>query len=157
MRPSLSRRSLLFALAAVVANASFAATAPRDERRIVMETTQDACTAFRVGDLATLERLLAPDFTLVSSTSQVQSRAETLAEVRSGDTQYTEFRNHDMTAHVYRDAATVQGITSLAGTSGGQAFAADVRFTDTLIRERGRWRIVVSHVTRIPPPAAAKP
>jgi ketosteroid isomerase-like protein len=141
----------------LLAFATCASAASRDERDVVMQVTQDACTAFRTGDLAAMERLLAADFTLVSSTSRVQSRAETIAEIKAGDTQYAEFRNHDMTAHVYRDAAIVQGITSLAGTSGGQTFAVDVRFTDTLIREHGRWRIVVSHVTRIPPPANAKP
>ena len=66
-------RPFVFVLAALLSHASVAAP-PRDERQVVMDVTQDACTAFRVGDIATLERLLAPDFTLVSSTSQVQSR-----------------------------------------------------------------------------------
>lgn len=57
-----------------------------------------------------------------------------------------------MTARVYGDTAVVQGITSLKGRSGGKPFAVDVRFTDTLVRVNGQWRIVVSHVTRIPTP-----
>ena len=80
---------------------------------------------------------------------QVQSREEVLAEVRSRDPQYEVFRNHSMTAQVYGNAAIVQGITSLKGTSGGKSFEADVRFTDTLIKGNGQWRLVVSHVTRI--------
>jgi ketosteroid isomerase-like protein len=55
-----------------------------------------------------------------------------------------------MTARVYGDAAVVQGITSLKGLSGGKPFALDVRFTDTLIRADGAWKIAVSHVTLIP-------
>lgn len=131
---------------AIVASVAFA----DDDAQRAMDVTQEACDAWRRGDLDGLERTLAPRFTLVGSSARVQTRDEVFAEVRAGDTTYTEFRNHGMVAHVYGDAATVQGVTSLAGTSGGQRFAVDVRFTDTLIRRDGGWRIVVSHATRIP-------
>lgn len=150
-----ARASLCLAatVAVFVASAGLAAGAAdtHDVARTVMDVTQAACEAFRTDDVATLDRLLAPDFTLVGSGAAVQSRDAVLAEVRAGDTKYAVFRNHDMTAHVYDHAATVQGITSLEGTSGGRKFAADVRFTDTLIETGGQWRIVVSHATRIPP------
>lgn len=119
----------------------------------VMAVTQAACDAFRHADADALQRLLAPEFTLVGPAGDVQPRAQAFAEVAARDPRYDVFENHDMTAHVYRDAATVQGITTLKGTSHGQPFALDVRFTDTLIRVDGAWKIVVSHVTRIPPPA----
>lgn len=118
----------------------------------VMAVTQEACDAAREGDIDALRRRLAPEFTLVSSNAAVQSRDEFLAEIEAGDPEYDVFRNHDMTAHVYDDAAIVQGITSLAGRAGGEPFELDVRFTDTLIRVDGQWKLVVSHVTRIPTP-----
>jgi ketosteroid isomerase-like protein len=77
----------------------------------------------------------------------VHSREEVLAEVRNRDPVYSVFRNHSMTARVFREAAIVQGITTVKGRSGGHAFDVSVRFTDTLIREKGKWRLVVSHVT----------
>ena len=117
----------------------------------VKAVTQRACDAFLRADAAAAEELLAPDFTLVGTDGSVQPRAQAFAEIAAKDPKYEVFRNHDMVAHVYGDAATVQGITSLKGTSGGNAFALDVRFTDTLIRVNGKWKIVVSHVTRIPP------
>lgn len=115
-----------------------------------MAATQAACDAFRLRDIPALERLLAPEFTLVSTNAEVQSRAQAIQEVRAGDPQYERFENHSMSARVYGGTAVVQGITSLKGRSGGKAFALDVRFTDTLVRVKGRWTIVVSHVTRIP-------
>jgi ketosteroid isomerase-like protein len=134
------------ALACIAHPAAFAATPP--ERR-AMDFTQAVCDAFKNADVAALEKFLAPEFTLVGSDASVQSREQTLAEVRSGEPRYTRFENHDVTAHVYGDAAVVQGVTSLEGTYNGKRFNADVRFTDTLVRMGGRWRIVVSHVTRI--------
>jgi len=134
-------------LVALAVHPVLGASTPEQE---VMAVTQAACDAFRLRDLAALERLLAPDFTLVSSNSEIQSRAQSIQEVRDGDPQYERFENHGMTARIYGDAAVVQGITSLKGRSQGKPFAVDVRFTDTLIRTQGRWVIVVSHVTRIP-------
>ena len=139
------------ALAAIfITIASGAMAQITDQAQLAMAITQQACEAFRTGDVAAAEKLLAPTFTLVGSDAQVQSREEVLAEVRSRDPQYEVFRNHSMTAQVYENAAIVQGITSVKGTSGGKSFEADVRFTDTLIKDKGQWRLVVSHVTRIP-------
>lgn len=139
---------LAFLLSLALALPAFAGS----EEEKVMAVTQAACDAFRLQDLPALEGLLAPEFVLVNSTSQVQSREENLEEVRKGDPKYEVFRNHDMTARVYGDAAVVQGITTVKGTSGGQPFEVDVRFTDTLIRMDGQWKLVVSHVTRISKP-----
>jgi ketosteroid isomerase-like protein len=121
------------------------------EEAQVMQVTQDACQAFLKADLAAAERLLAPGFTLVNSRAAVQSREEVLAEIRNRDPVYSEFRNHSMTARVFGDAAVVQGITTVKGRSGEDAFDIDVRFTDTLIRDKDGWRLVVSHVTAIKP------
>ena len=144
---SYRQASTLFAAFLIIAPAMAQIT---DQAQLAMAITQQACEAFRTGDVAAAEKLLAPKFTLVGSDSQVQSREEVLAEVRSRDPQYEVFRNHSMTAQVYGNAAIVQGITSVKGTSGGKSFEADLRFTDTLIRDKGQWRLVVSHVTRIP-------
>lgn len=140
---------ICMSLLSMVATAADAPAATREQLE-VMQVTQDACQAFLEADVSGAEALLAPEFTLVSSRAVVQSRAEVIAEIRSQETVYSEFRNHSMNAHVFGDAAIVQGITSLAGKSGDQTFALDVRFTDTLIRKNGKWRLVVSHVTRIP-------
>jgi ketosteroid isomerase-like protein len=135
----------------ILASASYAADppSPTREQRAVMQVTQDACVAFLNADVAAAEALLAPGFTLVNSQAVVQSRDEVLAEIRNRDPVYSEFRNHSMTARVFKDAAIVQGITTVKGKSGDQSFDVNVRFTDTLIRERGQWRLVVSHVTAI--------
>jgi ketosteroid isomerase-like protein len=141
---TLVRALCLFA--ALSLNSALAAATPEQD---AMAVTQAACDAFRLRDIPALERLLAPEFNLVSSNSEIQSRAQALQEVRDGDPQYDRFENHSMTARVYGDTAVVQGITSLKGRAAGKPFALDVRFTDTLVRVNGSWTIVVSHVTRI--------
>lgn len=133
--------------ALAIAGAMPAAAAVEDD---VMALTQAACDAFRLRDVGALERLLAPEFTLVGPSADVQTREQALAEVRAGEPRYAVFRNHSMSARVWGDAAVVVGITSLEGTAGGKPFKADVRFTDTLIRRDGRWQMVASQATRMP-------
>jgi ketosteroid isomerase-like protein len=135
------------ALSTLLANPAMSASIQEQE---AMAATQAACDAFRLRDIPALELLLAPEFTLVSTSAEVQSRAQAIQEVRDGDPQYERFENHSMSARIYGATAVVQGITSLKGRSGGKAFSLDVRFTDTLVRVNDRWLIVVSHVTRIP-------
>jgi ketosteroid isomerase-like protein len=115
-----------------------------------MQATQDACAAWRTGDAAALERLLADGFTLVGSDAGVQTREEVLAEVRTGEPRYERFENVDMTARLWGDVAMVRGVTRLKGAAAGAPFELEVRFTDLLVREDGRWRLVSSHVTRLP-------
>ncbi|MEP7157475.1 MAG: nuclear transport factor 2 family protein [Betaproteobacteria bacterium] len=129
---------------------SLAATVAPVASTEVMDVTQQACDAFRLRDLARLEKLLATEFVLVDSQGNVQSRAQNIDEVRAGDPVYEIFRNQDMSARIYganSDAAVVQGITHVKGMSAGKTFEVKVRFTDTLVKRDGRWQIVVSHTT----------
>ena len=149
MTTRLSHTARTFAALACAALLALPARAASPAEEEVMAVTQAACDAIRLRDLAALEKLLAPEFTLVDPGGAVQPRSQAIDEVKAGDPQYDVFRNHGMVAHIYGDAATVQGITSLKGRSGGQAFEVHVRFTDTLVRVGGQWRLVVSHVTRL--------
>jgi hypothetical protein len=143
-------RIIAASLALLCFSAVNADTRPSADEKEVMQVTQDACVAFLTANLAAAEALLAPEFTLVNSRTVVQSREEVLAEIRDRDPVYSEFRNHSMNAHVFGDAAIVQGITTVKGKSGESSFDVNVRFTDTLVRKHGKWRLVVSHVTAIP-------
>ena len=54
-----------------------------------------------------------------------------------------------MKVRLHGDAALVTGITTVSGMAGTTAFAAEFQFTDTLVRQRGAWRVAASHISRI--------
>ena len=64
-----------------------------------------------------------------------------LAEAKKGDPKYEIFENHDMKARLHGDSAVVTGVTHTKGISGGQPFDAEFRFTDTFVKDHGRWRL----------------
>ncbi|HEX7768891.1 MAG TPA: nuclear transport factor 2 family protein [Dokdonella sp.] len=142
---------ILFAIAlAIMTPAAQARDTAQDEREI-LRVEAALCRAFETGDVATLRNGLDARFTLVDSSGKVTDLAQNLAEVESGDPAYDRFHNHGQSIRLYGDAAIVTGITSIEGRSGGQAFAADFRFTDTWVRVDGQWKMAASHATRLPP------
>lgn len=108
------------------------------------------CHAIETGDAAAIRALVDPGFTLVSTSGDVQPRAQLLDEAMRHAPRYDAFRNHDETLRRYGDAAVINGITSVRGTADGQVFSADFRFTDTWVRRGGHWILVASHATRLP-------
>ena len=50
----------------------------------VLQFERDACKAFLDADVAALERILTPDFTLTLCNSEVSTRVDEINELRSG-------------------------------------------------------------------------
>lgn len=116
----------------------------------VLQFERDACKAFLDADVAGLERVLTPDFTLTLSNGEVSTRANEISELRSGKVHYDVFENYDMTARLYEDnTAVVLGKTRVKGISEGNPFDRVVQFTDTLVKRDGRWQLAAGHVSRL--------
>jgi ketosteroid isomerase-like protein len=116
----------------------------------VLQFERDACKAFLDPDVAALERVLTPDFTLTLSNGEVNTRADEINELRSGRVHYDVFENYDMLARLYgNDTAVVLGKTRVKGTAEGKPFDRVVQFTDMLIKRDGRWQLAAGHVSRI--------
>lgn len=129
--------------------ASPAVAAPAADETAIRDVERALCDAIRTGDANAIARLEDETYTLTNTHAEVSTRADDIADAKKGEIRYTEFRNHDTTVRLYGDAAIVLGITSLKGTSGGKAFALDVRFTDTYVRRADGWKIAASQATRI--------
>lgn len=125
--------------------------AGQDEREL-LRTEAAVCSAFEAGDATYLRTALDPRFTLVDSRGTVTHLEQNLAEVQAREPHYDEFRNHDQAVRLYGDTAIVTGITSVKGTAGGDAFAADFRFTDTWVYRGKRWILAASHASRLSAP-----
>lgn len=135
----------------LAAGSTHARDAAQGEHEL-LRTEAAVCRAFETGDAAYLRTALDPRFTLIDSRGVVTNLEQNLAEVRMREPHYDEFRNHDQAIRLYGDTAIVTGITSIKGTTGGDAFAADFRFTDTWVYRGKRWILAASHASRLPAP-----
>src|ERR1700751_796430 len=139
--------TLIVLLAVFACRFSVAQTAAEQE---VLQFERDACKAFLDADVAALERVLTPNFTLTLSNGEVSTRADEINELRSGKVHYDVFENYDMLARLYGDVvAVVLGKTRVKGTADGKPFDRIVQFTDTVVRRDGRWQVAASHVSQI--------
>ena len=96
--------TLIVLLAVVACRFSRAQTPAQQE---VLQFERDACKAFLYADVAALERVLTPDFTLTVSNGEVRTRADEINELRSGKVRYDVFENYDMLARLYGDEPAV--------------------------------------------------
>ena len=118
----------------------------------VIQTLHDACKAYLDGDAERIESLLTDDFTLTDANGVVTTRDDDVRHARNVSLKYTIFENRVMKVRLHGDAALVTGITKVAGNAGATAFAAEFQFTDTLVRQGGRWRVAASHISRLSVP-----
>jgi hypothetical protein len=141
------RLALAAAFSLAVSAPALAASA---DEQALMDLENKISAAYLHGDTKTVEASLDERYTLTNSHALVSHRDDDLRELRAGDPKYTEFRTHDMQARIWGDTGVVIGVVSLKGTSGGKAFDADMRFTDTFVRTNGTWKMVAAQVTPIP-------
>jgi len=142
------KTATLVVFAAVLA-CQFSLAQTTDEKD-VLQFERDACKAFLDADVAALELVLTPDFTLTLSNGEVSTRADEINELRSGKVHYDVFENYDMLARLYgNDTAVVLGKTRVKGIADGKPFDRVVQFTDTMIKRNGRWQLAAGHVSRI--------
>ncbi|NID16367.1 nuclear transport factor 2 family protein [Luteibacter yeojuensis] len=137
----LSFPALLFAAAPASASG-------KDDVQQILKAESAICAAYQNEDADWLEKHLDPTFTLTSSNGKVTTRADEVADLRSG-TKYDVFRNRDSKVRVYGDAAVVTGTTRVEGQSDGKPYALDFQFTDTYVRKAGKWVLVASHASRL--------
>jgi len=141
------KSATLVAFVAVLACRFSLAQTPTEQE--VLQFEREACKAFLDADVAMLERVMTPEFTLTLSNGEVSTRADEINELRSGKVHYDVFENYDMLARLYGDTAVVLGKTRVKGTADGKPFDRVVQFTDTLIKRDGRWQLAAGHVSRI--------
>ena len=130
---------------------SLAATAARcDDVADILAAERVLCAAFEAEDAVALERGLTADFTLVNSLGTVTTGADEVAALRGGKVRYGVFRNEGTKIRLHGDAAIATGITRVAGAEVDMSFEGAFRFTDTWVRQDGRWLLAASHASRLP-------
>src|SRR5437763_17045269 len=99
------KTGILVALLAISARGVVLAQTPAEKK--VLQFERDACKAFLDANPATLERVLAADFTLKLSNGDVSTRADEIKDLSSGEVHYDTVENYDMIARVEGDKVEV--------------------------------------------------
>ena len=131
-------------------NSMLALAQESDEGNAVLQTERDLATAYLKSDTDGIVHGVMEDYTLTNSMGKITTRADDIAEAKKNDPKYEIFENYDMKVRLHGDTAVVTGKTHTKGVSGGKPFDFQFQFTDTFVKDGGRWRLLAGHVSKLP-------
>ena len=103
-------------------------------------------------DNAALDRLWADDHIFTNPLGVVQTKAQRLAEMKSGGRRLEAFSIADVEVRAYGDTAVVTSRATLKGQRQGQDISGQYRGIDVYVKKQGRWQVVAAQATRIAQP-----
>ena len=96
--------------------------------------------AVKNNDVATMDRILADDFVLVTGNGAVYTKADLLKEAAEKSVTYERQGDTNQTVRVWGDTAVVTALLWAKGTRSGEPFDYKVWFSDTYVRTASGWR-----------------
>jgi ketosteroid isomerase-like protein len=126
-----------------------------DDRSLLAALDTQYQTAVKKNDAATMDRILADDFTLVTGSGKTYTKADLLKEARSGRIVYEHQEDSAQTVRIWGDTAVVTARLWEKGTEDGKPFDYTVWFSDTYVRTATGWRYVFGQ-SSLPLPKASQ-
>jgi ketosteroid isomerase-like protein len=145
-------RLLLLLLTISLGVSGVASAPPSAQARDVdfAQVEQQLARAWVESDRATIDRIIASDWTTIAITGHVLTRAEVMADFfRNGKSPIGAMTIDDVRVRLLGEVAIVTGRT-VARATGSQTDVV-LRFTDIFAFRDGRWQIVASQGTRTVP------
>ncbi|MCU1242236.1 MAG: hypothetical protein JWO71_2962 [Candidatus Acidoferrum typicum] len=96
-------------------------------------------------DIATLDSIFADTYVDTDEHSHRTDKEGVFSVLKSGDLKLDSLKLFDMHVHLYGDAAVVIGSSAQAGSFLGGPLATNIIFTDTFVKQNGKWKAVASH------------
>jgi ketosteroid isomerase-like protein len=119
----------------------------RDE---LVAVTHEWDRAMVENDAEAIGRYMADDWVIVGSDGRVSDKATFLALVNSGALSHDVMESHDLDIRLHGDTALVLARGISGGKYQGHPFREIERVSCVFVRTGGRWRCVLTHLSRLP-------
>ena len=107
--------------------------------------------AVKNNDAATMDRILADDFILVTGRGKVYNKTDLLDAAKNKDVVYEHQEDTEQTVRVWGDTAVITALLWQKGTIKGVPFDDHLWFSDTYVRTPDGWRYVFGQASiRLP-------
>ena len=121
-----------------------------DELRVALLQTIDAWDrAMLTNDPDAIGAFMADEWTIVGPDGSLNDKAGFVEAIRSGLLTHDVMESHDVDARVYGDAAVSVARGLSGGSYLGERFLLTERVSCTYVRQGGRWRCVLTHLSRL--------
>src|SRR5215217_8551396 len=105
--------------------------------------------AFERKDVATLDGLMADEYILTDPLGNVRSKAESLTAIERNEVHFESTESDNVKIRINGDTAVVTGRSTFRGRYKGWSMAGRYQYTDVLVKRRGAWKAVGSHITAL--------
>ena len=97
-----------------------------------------------------LDNLLSDDYVAITPNGTLQSKDQTLANLRTGNLHFNSIELSDRKVRFYGQTALVTSRAEVNGTNGDGTFSGSYRYTRVYVRDdHGSWKIVSFEASRI--------
>ena len=104
-----------------------------------------------------MDALLADDYMAISASGTLQSKEQTLENLRSGRVHFTTLDISDRKVRFYGTTALVTSIATIQGTTADGEISGNYRYTRVYVRNsQGAWKVVSFEASRIREPGEHK-
>ncbi len=103
------------------------------------------------GDISALEKFYADDAMIVHGDGTLSTKAQEIANLKSGSQKYESISVHEQKIHTYGDTAVVNSESSVIATTSGKPYNGKTCSTRVWVKQKGNWKVVAYQVTRVAP------
>ncbi|HZM25346.1 MAG TPA: nuclear transport factor 2 family protein [Anaerolineales bacterium] len=122
-----------------------------DVEEIIAALDTEYQAAVKNNDAATMDRILADDFILVTGRGKVYNKTDLLETANNKDIIYEQQEDTEQTVRVWGDTAVITALLWQKGTYKGEPFDDHLWFSDTYVRTPDGWRYVFGQASiRLP-------
>jgi len=97
-------------------------------------------------DAVALDRIYADDFIGIGPSGTLRTKRDVLSDFTSGRRKFQSIPTNDVRIRVYGNAAVETGLSTMKGQDAEKVVPEENRFTRVWIKQRGRWRLVVTTI-----------
>ena len=138
----MNRPTACMAIGVLLVSAIGVGAPPSDDKQIVGALDTEYQAAVRAHDVATMSRILADDFVLVTGRGRIYSKPDLLAEARDTAVIYERQEDSSQTVRLWGNTAVVTALLWEKGTKHGVPFDYRLWFSDTYVRTASGWQYV---------------
>jgi len=119
----------------------------KDDEKIVSALDTEYQEAVKNHDAATMNRILADDFVLVTGKGKVFTKSDLLKEAADTEVIYERQEDSNQTVRVWGNVAIVTALLWAKGTQKGVPFDYKLWFSDMYVRTQAGWRYLFAQAS----------
>ena len=142
----------IFASAQTATKAKSGADAKAEQE--IRQMADDYAKAIRNINADALASMLTEDFIISDGNGALSDKAKFLASIRArvGQWQYDDYHFEDILIHVYGNAAVLNLVIVSKGSTKNGPFNSRLRATGIIVKQKGQWQAVATHISTIKQP-----